>query len=126
MKGWISPCWAGLRLRCPSCGVGKIYAGLTRMNPRCSRCGVIFERDEGDFLGAICIAYSVTAVLVAVGIYLLEIFTDLNPYGHLLIWSLFAALFLWIGYRHMKGLWIGILHVMIGLTAENSQEGGDR
>ena len=55
MKGWIRPCWAGLRLRCPACGVGKIYAGLIRMNPQCSLCGAIFERDEGDFLGAICI-----------------------------------------------------------------------
>lgn len=121
MAGWITPCWAGLRLRCPSCGQGRIFAGLTKMNPRCSVCGVIFEREEGDFLGAMVIAYSVTAVVVAAGVYAVEVWTDLDAYTHLFLWSLVAALFLLFGYRHMKGLWVGILCLMVGLHAPPDQ-----
>ena len=35
----------GLRLRCPRCGGGKLFAGWFRMHPRCAKCDFKFERD---------------------------------------------------------------------------------
>jgi uncharacterized protein (DUF983 family) len=61
------------------------------------------------------IAYSLTAVIVVVGIFVVAWVTDLSATGHLILWSLFSILFVLLTYRNMKGLWIGILHWMVGL-----------
>jgi uncharacterized protein (DUF983 family) len=118
----VKAAWVGLRLRCPACGRGRIYRGLTTMNEECSHCGVVFEREEGDFLGAVVVAYSITSVVVAIGVYALIMLADLSAMTHVLIWSIFATVFLVTTYRNMKGIWLGILHVMMGLKRrENSQ-----
>lgn len=117
MPDMLRYAWTGLRLKCPACGNGRIYRSLTVMNPACPACGVVFEREEGDFVGAVVVAYSVTAVVVAAGVYAVEVLADLDPMLHVLLWSLVAALFLIFTYRNMKGIWLGILHAMVGLRA---------
>lgn len=107
--------WTGMQLKCPACKAGRVYRNLTEMHHACPACGVVFEREEGDFLGAIVVAYSITAVLVAVGVTAVEMLTDLDPMLHVLLWSLATTLFLFFTYRNMKGIWLGILHVMVGL-----------
>lgn len=107
--------WIGMRLTCPACGQGRIYRSLKVMNHECPTCGVIFEREEGDFLGAMVIAYSVTSVLVAAGVFLMLLLTEMSATQHVLFWTVTATLFLLTTYRNMKGIWIGILHVMVGL-----------
>lgn len=57
--------WAMLRLRCPRCYQGKVFKGMFAMNDPCPACGVIFQREEGYFLGAMYVSY-----LLASGIYL--------------------------------------------------------
>lgn len=107
--------WIGFRLRCPACGDGSMASGPFRLHPHCPACGAVFEPEEGDFLGAMLVAYSVTAVLLAIGIYLVAAFTTLTAIQHLLLWAVVGTLFLILSYRNMKGLWIGILHAMVGL-----------
>ncbi|MBY0492211.1 MAG: DUF983 domain-containing protein [Gemmatimonadaceae bacterium] len=42
-----------LRLRCPHCGGGKIFAGFGKLKSNCPTCGLRLERGEGDyFVGA--------------------------------------------------------------------------
>jgi len=115
MASMLRAAWVGMQLRCPACGEGRISRGLTTMNQSCPQCGVTFERDEGDFLGAMVVAYSITSVLVGVGIYVVAVTTDLPVTGHLILWTVFAGLFLLLTYRNMKGIWLGILHGMVGL-----------
>ena len=42
----------GLLKRCAVCGGGKLFTRWFRMKERCPRCGYLFEREEGFFLGA--------------------------------------------------------------------------
>jgi len=61
----------GMLRRCPRCGNRKLFISWFRMKEACNRCGLILEREEGGYLGAIAINYGVTgivfiAVLVAV------------------------------------------------------------
>ena len=42
----------GLLKRCAVCGSGKLFTRWFRMKERCPRCGYLFEREEGFFLGA--------------------------------------------------------------------------
>lgn len=58
-----------LRLRCPWCGGGKLFAGWFRMHERCSGCGFRFERETGYFLGSIYVNYG-AAVLLALVLHL--------------------------------------------------------
>ena len=40
---------AGLRLRCPQCGEGEVFAGYLRLRDACRACGADFEAaDAGD------------------------------------------------------------------------------
>ncbi|HWI63990.1 MAG TPA: DUF983 domain-containing protein [Symbiobacteriaceae bacterium] len=107
--------WTGMQLKCPACKTGHVYRSFTQMHHACPACGVVFEREEGDFVGAMVVAYSITSVFIAVGVYAVEVLTDLDPMLHILLWGLVATAFLIGTYRNMKGIWLGILHVMVGL-----------
>lgn len=53
----------GLTFRCPNCGARGLFAGLLKMNERCPGCGLLFEREEGFFLGAMVLNYVLSALL---------------------------------------------------------------
>jgi predicted RNA-binding Zn-ribbon protein involved in translation (DUF1610 family) len=55
----------GLRNRCPNCGEATLFkaGALFEVNKACSHCGLLFERDEGFFIGSMSINYSVTLFL---------------------------------------------------------------
>lgn len=43
----------GLTLACPACGARGHFRLWVRMAERCHRCGLVFERIEGHWIGAI-------------------------------------------------------------------------
>lgn len=99
--------WNALRLRCPYCGKGKIFAHGFTMNDHCPNCGWMFEREEGYWTGAMAVNLVVSELLVAaVVIPLAAMQTPLVP--------LFAiglpatALLPVILYRHSKSFWMSI------------------
>jgi uncharacterized protein (DUF983 family) len=46
-----------LRQRCPRCREGKMFKGPMAMNDPCPVCGLLFQREEGYFLGAMYFSY---------------------------------------------------------------------
>ncbi len=95
----------GLRLRCPRCGKGKLYASWLKMNPACGECNLNIQRDGGFYLGAIYVNYGLTAVLM----------TALYFWGYsrgipdgLLLGSLlvFCVIFPLLVFRHARGVWL--------------------
>ena len=54
---------AFFRQRCPRCCRGKIFGGFFRMNDPCPVCGMVFQREEGYFLGAMYVSYLIGTVL---------------------------------------------------------------
>lgn len=111
----LKAAWFGLILRCPRCHKGRMAQGLLGVRDRCPHCSAEFEPEEGDFIGAMLVAYSVTAVLIAIGIYLVAVFTDLSARSQFMLWAVAGSLFLVLTYRNMKGAWVGILYAMTGL-----------
>jgi uncharacterized protein (DUF983 family) len=53
----------GLVRHCPRCGGGHLFASWFSIRERCPRCGFRLEREEGGFLGAMTINYTVTAIV---------------------------------------------------------------
>lgn len=70
----------GLTKRCPLCGSGGLYEGWFRMRERCPRCGYLFEREEGFFLGAYVVNLGITeGLLLLGGIIPLIVYLSSNP-----------------------------------------------
>ncbi len=49
----------GVARRCPRCGERKVWAGAFKLKERCPRCSLLFEREEGFWLGAYVINFGV-------------------------------------------------------------------
>jgi uncharacterized protein (DUF983 family) len=64
----------GARLRCPVCGSGGLFERWFTMVERCPRCGFRFNREEGQFLGALglntIVSFCVLFVVVVAGLVL--------------------------------------------------------
>ena len=97
-----------LRLRCPSCGHGRLFAGIFRMHERCDSCGLKYERAPGYFLGSTYINYGVTALLITVLFEVLRF--RLNISREALLWPLLAVCLLTpvVFFRHARALWLGM------------------
>lgn len=56
----------GLRKQCPRCGSRRIFASWARLHPSCPGCGLVFEREEGYWVGAVIVNTAVTEGAFAV------------------------------------------------------------
>ncbi len=95
-----------LRLRCPACGVGKLFRNRLQMQDPCQQCGRKFDRAPGYLLGSIYFNYGVTTLLVVVLYFSLFFSNTLS--SRQLLWTLgaFSLLFpLWF-FRYARALWI--------------------
>jgi uncharacterized protein (DUF983 family) len=52
--------------------VGKVYAGVLRMNENCPTCGHHFQREPGYFLGAMYISYPLSLVVIGLTLLVLH------------------------------------------------------
>jgi uncharacterized protein (DUF983 family) len=59
-----SALWTIVHQRCPRCREGRIFRGLFEMNDPCPNCGLLFEREEGYFLGAMYISYGMSSIIL--------------------------------------------------------------
>ncbi len=105
----------GLRLRCPCCGHGPLFKSAFRMHDRCSACDEKFEREPGQWFGAIYINLGLTEALVVTGILLTHTFMALTVIQQLAIWLPVAALAPLVFFRYAKGLWTSIIFLGEGL-----------
>ena len=48
----------GVRKRCPRCGERAIFRSWLQLLDRCPRCDLRFEKEEGGFLGAMTLTYT--------------------------------------------------------------------
>lgn len=105
--GFQTLVWRSLRLRCPVCGVGKLFAGPFKMHADCSACGTKFEREAGFFLGSIYFNYGLTALVVAIA-YPVLLFSKTASEKTLLLSALaFTLLFPTWFHRYARALWLG-------------------
>lgn len=106
--------WLGLRLRCPHCAEGEMYKSSRQIHAECPKCKTPFERfGEGDYLGAITVAYAVTSVFIIALVFLLNAATGLALEAQLWIAALAGVAFLVIFYRNLRGLWVAVLVALL-------------
>jgi uncharacterized protein (DUF983 family) len=66
VRNWSGAFWALLRQRCPRCRRGRMFHGLLAMYDPCPVCGLLFQREEGSFLGAMYVSYVLSSAITAV------------------------------------------------------------
>jgi hypothetical protein len=94
-------------MRCPRCREGRIFRGRFAMNDPCPNCGLIFQREEGYFLGAMYASYILSIALI-VPLFLLGLV--ILPGVNILIVAVVAlvayAPFVPAVFRYSRVLWI--------------------
>ena len=116
MNGYpeVSPFQAGLRCRCPRCGIGPLFDGFLTVADRCTACGLdLKSADSGDG-PAIFVIFIVGPIVTLLALWVEAAFEP--PYWlHMVLWgpaillgSLallrpFKAILIALQYRHRAG-----------------------
>jgi uncharacterized protein (DUF983 family) len=105
--GFFAMLWAIVRERCPRCRRGKIFKGLLQMNDPCPVCGLIFQREEGYFLGAMYVSYALGCAIVGVAyVIAAELFPDVSSLVLcLILFAGYVPLMPWI-FRYSRVIWL--------------------
>ncbi len=113
--GFWSWLWALLRQRCPRCHRGRMFRGLYTMNDPCPECGLLFQREEGYFLGAMYFSYAL-ATGILIPLYLLAAL--LLPGRNSILVAVVATLaylpFIPLVFRFSRLLWIYLDRAVCG------------
>ncbi|HLK10104.1 MAG TPA: DUF983 domain-containing protein [Candidatus Binatia bacterium] len=97
-----------LRLRCPRCGQGRLWARAFTMHEACAACGMRYEREPGYFVGAIYVNYAVTVALALGGVLALDLAVGLSLRAQLVLAVAVAALVPVAFFRYARSLWLAI------------------
>ncbi|HKB27001.1 MAG TPA: DUF983 domain-containing protein [Methylomirabilota bacterium] len=100
------------RLSCPRCGGTRLFVGRFTMARSCALCGLVFERAQGYFVGAIYLNYAATALIVMGGYLTLWRLTTLSPAAQLALWVPVAIVFpLWF-FRYSRSFWLALEYAL--------------
>ena len=95
-----------LALRCPRCGGTPLFIGWFTMNRACGLCGLVYERAQGYWVGAIYVNYGVTTIIALAGFFLT--WPPVPVAVEVVGWGAFVVLFpLWF-FRYSRSLWLGL------------------
>ena len=85
------------------------------MHERCSACGERFEREPGQWLGAVHVNLGLTFGLTVTAYLVLQTFTSITTSQQAAIGTAIAALGPFAFYRLSKGLWTSVVFLGEGL-----------
>jgi hypothetical protein len=84
-----------------------MFRGLLTMNERCPRCGLRFEREPGDYLGAMYFSYALSVPLLGLGMGLWYVlWPDLRFELIVLLGVVSYVPFIPLVYRYSRVLWL--------------------
>ena len=102
--------WRAVRLRCPICGQGHLFVhrfGYT-MERRCSACGLVYDRGDGYFTGALGLNLVLTETIATAAWVPLAV-TPSVPLSTIYIVAILVSVGLPIlAFRHTRSFWIAI------------------
>jgi uncharacterized protein (DUF983 family) len=96
-----------LRLRCPVCGVGRLFRRMT-MRTHCGNCGFRYEREVGYFTNTIVVNYALASLPILL---IVAPLAYLRP--HAIVQEIGLGFFFAIAlpllcFRHVRSLWLAI------------------
>jgi len=104
------PLRRGLRGRCPNCGGGGLFRGVTDIKDVCPTCGLSFIREDGYWVGAMIVLMA--WVLVIFGVWsvggMLLLWPDVPWTGLVVGGVILNAVVPFTFYAWSKTIWIGL------------------
>jgi uncharacterized protein (DUF983 family) len=114
----------GMTNRCARCGAGGIFRTFYNLHPTCRACGMRFERESGEWTGALIVIIAFTEVLFALwlGLGLWFTWPDV-PWTLLLVGGILLNLVVPIVlYPWSQSVWIGLHFAFVPLDATEEAE----
>lgn len=100
----------GMLRRCPVCAQGRLFHRWVVMVPACPRCGLMFRREPGQWLGSwflnVCVVQTVVILILAVGVGVTWPDPPLGFIGSFTALSALAVPILF--FPHSRTLWVAI------------------
>jgi uncharacterized protein (DUF983 family) len=98
----------GLANQCPNCGGHTLFQpeARFRINPRCTNCGLKFDRGDGFFLGPFVLNYGVTVFGFVAPVILLYFFRLIGPWPTFLAAAVGVLVFPALLYRASWSWWL--------------------
>ena len=116
----------GLRLKCPDCGLGSLYVSLFRMHARCYYCDLVFEREQGYFIGAIYINIIATESTLLLTLLIYGLITGTVDQRILTILFVLAIVLPLTFFHHSRSLWLSIDHILNASEKRATHEADSR
>lgn len=113
----------GLAKRCPVCGHGDLFASYFTIRESCPGCGLVFEREDGYWLGAMIVAMALVIVVFAVvfGVGIALTWPDV-PWTPLLVVTLVVNTAVPIlGYPWSMTTWMGLHHAFVPSNRDETE-----
>jgi uncharacterized protein (DUF983 family) len=102
----------GIRLKCPSCGLGSLYESAFKMRAQCPYCDLIFEREQGYFVGSIYINVIATESTLLLTLLIYGVITRTVTERILAVLVGLAILLPFIFYHHSRSFWLSFDHIL--------------
>ncbi|HSB09536.1 MAG TPA: hypothetical protein VLM38_08635 [Blastocatellia bacterium] len=102
----------GIRLKCPRCGLGRLYESPFRMRTRCDYCDLIFEREQGYFVGSIYINVVATESTLLFTLLIYGLVTGTVNEGILSVLVVLAIIVPLTFFHHSRSLWLSFDHIL--------------
>ena len=96
----------GLRLRCPRCGQTDLFEAWFRMRERCAVCDLLYEREQGYFVGAIYVNYAATAIVAVGTVLAVDQTVGLSLAAQLALGITLSLLVPLAFFRYSRSLWL--------------------
>ncbi len=105
----------GRRLRCPNCGQGKLFRTGFIINETCAYCGVRFERQPGESVGAMYLTEGLASMVSIAGYFIVNALFHPPFVPHVIAWVILIILVSLLAYRPSRGIWIAIAYLTGGV-----------
>lgn len=98
----------GMRLKCPVCGIGRLFRNMFQMHTECSCCRFGFQRPGGYFLGSTYINYGFTALITTFSYVVLNFGFGWKKVVLLPGLLAFCLIFPLVFFRFARSLWLSL------------------
>ena len=105
----------GARLHCPCCSYGRLFRAMFQTHESCSACGERFDREPGQWFGAIYINFALSSALAVAGYLVTNSWFSMTTQQQLSIGIPVTALGPLLFFRVSRGLWLSIIFFGEGL-----------